>query len=295
MRSQTAVTGSSGPTNTATPFAVVEPGSDWRLIDFAELRRFRQLLWILAQRDIKIRYKQTVLGAAWAVLQPLLMMLVFTIFFGNLAGVSGRIEGGIPYPLYTFCALLPWQLFANSLNNAGHSLVNNQNLVTKVYFPRLILPLSAVIAGVVDFAIAFGVLLVIMLFYGVVPGVAILTLPLFVAIAFVTAFAAGLWLSALNVQYRDVRYVIPFLTQFWMFASPIAYPSSLVREKSELLHTLYGLNPMAGVVDGFRWALLDGAEPPGPMLWVSLAVVALMLIGGLAYFRRMESEFADVV
>lgn len=274
---------------------IIEPSSGWQPLDLAELWRFRELIWILTLRDIKVRYKQTLLGVAWAVIQPLFTMLVFSVFFGYLAGIGNRLENGIPYSISTFCALLPWQLFANALNNAGNSLVGSQNLITKVFFPRLIIPLSAVLSGLIDFAVGLCILLGLMLWYGIVPGWQVVTLPLFIGLAFGAALAVGLWLSALNVEYRDIRYVIPFLTQFWMFLSPIAYPSSLVREQSEWLYTLYGLNPLTGVIEGFRWALLGKAQAPGIMLLVSVGVVALLLLGGMLYFRRMEKHFADVV
>jgi lipopolysaccharide transport system permease protein len=276
------------------------PRSGWQPIDLQELWRYRELLWILALRDVKVRYKQTVLGAAWAVIQPVLTMVVFSIFFGSLAGLGKRIEGGIPYPLYTFCALLPWQLFSSSLTSAGTSLVGNQGLISKVYFPRLVIPLASIFGSLVDFFVAFVVLAgmiaaYVFMGYPVAPSWAILTLPLFVALAFLTALAVGLWLSALNVEYRDVRYLIPFIVQFWMFVTPIAYPSSLVRDRSVALYRLYGLNPMVGVVDGFRWAMLGGAPAPGGALVVSIAVMLALLIGGLYYFRRMERTFADLV
>lgn len=267
----------------------ITPPSRWASIGFRELWDYRELLYFLTWRDVKVRYKQTALGAAWAVIQPLFMMLVFSLFFGRLAKMP---SDGIPYPVFTFCALLPWQLFAHALSESSNSLVGNQNLITKVYFPRLVVPISAVLGGLVDFAIAFVILLAMMAYYGIVPGWQIVTLPLFILLAVVTALAVGLWLSALNVQYRDVRYTINFLIQFWLFATPVAYPSSLV---PEAWRPLYGLNPMAGVVEGFRWALLGKAQPPGALLWVSVAVVILLLIGGLYYFRRMEQQFADVV
>lgn len=266
----------------------LQPTRGWALLNLGQLWEFRELLWILVWRDLKVRYKQTALGAAWAVIQPFLTMVVFSVFFGRLAKVP---SDGLPYPVFAFCALLPWQLFAYALNESGNSLVANRQLITKVYFPRLVIPLSAVLAGLVDFAIAFVVLLGMMAFYGIVPTVAIITLPLLVLLAIASALAAGLWLSALNVEYRDVRYTIPFLTQFWLFLTPIAYPSSLV---PEALRPFYGLNPMAGVVEGFRWALL-GSQPPGPMLWVSVSTVLLLVVGGLKYFRRMEKTFADIV
>lgn len=253
-----------------------------------ELWDYRELLYFLTWRDVKVRYKQTALGAAWAIIQPLLMMLVFSLFFGRLGGIK---SDGIPYPIFTFCALLPWQLFAHALTESSNSLVANERLITKVYFPRLVVPMAAVLGGLVDFAVAFVVLLLLMAYYGIVPTSAVFALPAFILLAIMTALAVGLWLSALNVKYRDVRYTINFLIQFWMFATPVAYPSSLVPEK---WRAFYGLNPMAGVVEGFRWAML-GSKAPGAMLWVSIGVVILMLVGGLYYFRRMEQEFADVV
>ena len=278
----------------------IYPRSGWQPIDLGELWRYRELLWILASRDVKVRYKQTALGAAWAVIQPVLTMIVFSIFFGNLAGLGSRIEGGIPYPLYTFCALLPWQLFSSSLTGAGSSLVGNQSLISKVYFPRLVIPLASILGSLVDFLVACVVLVAMIVGYGlmghpVAPSWALLTVPLFVVLAFATALAVGLWLSALNVEYRDVRYVIPFVVQFWMFVTPIAYPSSLVRDRSLTLYRLYALNPMVGVVDGFRWAVLGRAPAPGGALVVSVAAMAVLLIGGLFYFRRMERTFADHV
>jgi len=250
---------------------------------------YRELLFFLIWRDVKVRYKQTVLGATWAILQPMMTMVVFSVFFGRLAKMP---SDGIPYPVFAYAALLPWQLFAYALGESGNSLISNQGLITKVYFPRLVIPISAVLAGLVDFGIAFAVLLVLMLYYGIMPTAAVLLLPLFIVFALATALAVGLWLSALNVKYRDVRYTIPFLTQIWMFATPVAYPSSLVPEP---WRALLGLNPMAGVVEGFRWALLGKATPPGPILIVSVVAVIAMLVGGLLYFRKTESTFADIV
>jgi lipopolysaccharide transport system permease protein len=267
----------------------IGPPSGWASIGLRELWDYRELLYFLTWRDIKVRYKQTALGAAWAVIQPFFMMIVFSLFFGRLGKIP---SDGIPYPVFVYCALLPWQLFAFALSESSNSLVGNQNLITKVYFPRLVVPISAVLGGLMDFAIAFVLLLAIMAYYGIVPGVAVLTLPLFILLAVMTALGAGLWLSALNVQYRDVRYTIGFLTQFWLFATPVAYPSSLVPAK---WRALYGLNPMAGVVEGFRWALLAKADPPGVLLAISVSVVVLILVGGLYYFRRMEQTFADIV
>ena len=267
---------------------VIRPSRGWVSLDLRDLWRYRELLYFLTWRDIKVRYKQTIFGAAWAILQPFFTMIVFSIFFGRLAKVP---SDGIPYPIFAYCALLPWSYFAGALDRASNSLVGSSHLITKVYFPRLAIPISAVMAGLVDFGIAFVVLLAMMVYYGFAPTTAALTLPFFLLLAVATALAVGLWLSALNVQYRDVRYTTPFLTQFWLFATPIAYPSSLVPEQ---WRAWYGLNPMAGVVEGFRWALL-GKEPPGPLLAVSIVVVVLLLIGGLYYFRRMEKTFADVV
>ena len=271
------------------PELVVRPTKGWISLQLRDLWRYRELVFFLTWRDISVRYKQTVLGAAWAIIQPFFTMLVFSIFFGNLAKVP---SDGLPYPVFTFCALLPWQLFAYSLGEAGNSLVANQNLITKVYFPRVVIPLAATMGGLLDFVIAFGVLLVMMLFYRITPTGAVWMLPLFVLLALITALGAGLWLSALNVEYRDVRYTIPFLTQFWMFLTPIAYPSSMVPEQ---WRALYGINPMVGVVEGFRWALLGKGSPPGVLMGVSVLAALLLLVSGLYYFRRMERTFADKV
>src|SRR5438874_4434546 len=271
------------------PVFFIKPESGLASLGLKELWEYRELLYFLTWRDIKVRYKQTVLGAAWAVIQPVFMMVVFSLFFGRLAHVP---SDGIPYPVFAYCALLPWQLFAHALTESSNSLVANERLITKVYFPRLVVPLSAVLGGLVDFVIAFIILLGMMAYYHIAPTIMIFTLPLFVLLAIMTALAVGLWLSALNVQYRDVRYTITFITQFWLFATPVAYSSSLVPER---WRALYGLNPMAGVVEGFRWALLGKSEGPGALLIVSIIAVIALLIGGLYYFRRMESEFADVV
>ena len=271
------------------PRTVIQPTRGWVRLDLAELWHYHELLFFLTWRDIKVRYKQTVLGAAWAIIQPLFSMVVFTVFFGRLARVP---SDGIPYPLFAYTALVPWQLFAYGLTESSNSVVVNERLITKVYFPRVIVPLASVFAGLVDFTIAFTVLIGMMVWYGVKPSWAILTLPLFVLFAVVTAFGVGLWLSALNVQYRDVRYTLTFIVQFWLLASPVAYSSTLVPAR---WRTLYGLNPMAGVIQGFRWALLGKTPAPGMMLAVSVLVVALVLVGGLYYYRRMEKTFADVV
>ena len=272
----------------APPHVHIKRSHGWAALNLAELWEYRELLYLLTWRDVRVRYKQTALGGAWAILQPVLMMVVFSIFFGRLMNAP---SDGIPYPVFSFCALLPWQLFSFGLTQAGNSLVANQHVITKVYFPRLLVPLSAVIAGLLDFAVAFVVLLGLMAFYGIVPTIAIITLPFFILLALASAVAAGLWLSALNVQYRDIRHAIPFLTQVWLFATPIAYSSSLVPKQWQLL---YSLNPMVGVVDGFRWALL-GTTPPATMIFVSALVVGVLLGGGLLYFRRVEKTFADVV
>ena len=271
------------------PHFSIRPSHGWVSLKLKDIWEYRELLYFLVWRDIKVRYKQTVLGVAWAILQPILTMVVFSIFFGRLAKVP---SDGIPYPLFAYCALVPWQLFANALTASGNSLVANQQLLTKVYFPRLVIPMSAVLAGLIDFGVSFLVLIGMMFYFGVVPTVAVLTLPLLIMLAIASALAVGLWLSALNVQYRDVQYTIPFLMQFWLFLTPIAYPSSLVPEKWRIL---YGLNPMAGVVEGFRWALLGKTNGIGSLIFVSALVVAILLFGGLVYFRRMERTFADVV
>lgn len=268
---------------------VIQPSKGWVSLKLRDLWEYRELLFFLTWRDIKIRYKQTALGAVWAILQPVMTMVIFTIFFGRVAKISSE---GIPYPLFSFAALLPWQLFARALTESSNSLVANQRLISKVYFPRLVIPISAILAGLVDFGIAFVVLIGMMFYYGVVPTAAVLSLPFFLLLAVVTALAAGLWFSALNVEYRDVRHTMPFLVQFWLFATPIAYPSSLVPEKWRLL---YGLNPLAGVVEGFRWALLGQKGGLGPMVAVSALAVCVLLIAGLVYFQRMEKTFADVV
>jgi lipopolysaccharide transport system permease protein len=268
---------------------IVKPSKGWISLKLKELWEYRELLYFMAWRDIKVRYKQTVLGAAWAIIQPFFTMVVFSIFFGKLARVP---SDGLPYPIFAYAALVPWTFFANGLNMASNSLVGSANLIKKVYFPRLVVPISGVISGVVDFVLAFAVLLGMMLFYGILPTMNIVWLPLFVLLIFITALGVGFWLSALNVQFRDVRFTVPFLTQFWLFATPIAYPSSLL---SEPWRTLYGINPMVGVVEGFRWALLGADTAPGPIIVVSALVALAILVGGAFYFRRMEKTFADVV
>ena len=268
---------------------VIEPPKGWAPLELGEVWKFHELLFFLTWRDIMVRYKQTALGAAWAILQPVLTMVVFSIIFGGLAHLPSN---GIPYPIFTFTALLPWQLFAFALTNSSNSLVGSQNLINKVYFPRLVIPLSSVLAGVIDFAIAFLVLLGMMAWYGIVLTPALLLLPVFLLLALTSAMAVGLWLSALNVQYRDIRYVVPFLAQFWMYATPIAYSSELIPEN---WRWLYSLNPMTGVVEGFRWAILGKSNLDTFSLGISAVVVVALLIGGLYYFKRMESSFADVI
>ena len=268
----------------------IEPSRGWVSLKLRELWEYRELLYFLTWRDIKVRYKQTVLGAAWAIIQPFFTMVVFSLFFGGLAKVP---SDDVPYPIFSYAALVPWTFFAYGLQQSSNSLVASANLIKKIYFPRLVIPISSVISGVVDFVLAFLVLLIMMLVYGIFPTINVVFLPLFVLLAFVTSLGVGMWLSAMNVQFRDVRYTIPFITQFWMFATPIAYPSSLI--ENDLLRALYGINPMTGVVEGFRWALLNTDTAPGPIVIVSSAVAVGLLISGMYYFRRMEKTFADVV
>jgi len=267
----------------------IEPSRGWFDLGLRELLAYRELLYFLIWRDVKVRYKQTVLGAAWAIIQPFFTMIVFSLFFGRLAHIPSE---GVPYPIFSYAALVPWTFFANGLSQSANSLVGSANLLTKVYFPRLTIPIAAVLSGAVDFVLAFVVLLGMMIFYRVTPTWNTLWLPLFLLLAFVTALGVGLWLSALNVEYRDVRYVVPFLVQFWLFATPIAYPSSLVPEP---WRAIYALNPMVGVVEGFRWALLGSETAPGPMVLVSALAALVIFVGGIVYFRRMEDTFADVV
>jgi len=271
------------------PVLRIAPPSRWWAIPFGELWSHRELLYFFVWRDIKIRYKQTAIGAAWAVLQPFLTMLVFSLFFGKLARIP---SGGLPYPIFYYSALLPWMYFAAALQNATNTIVENQRLITKVYFPRLALPISAVFSGLVDFGVSFLMFLVMMVYYGIRPGAAALWLPVFLLLAILTALGVGLWLSALNAIYRDVRYVLPFLVQFWMFASPVVYASSLVPAK---WRWLYGLNPMAGVIEGFRWSLTGHGDPPGLPFCVSTAVVIAILLSGIGFFQKMETAVADAV
>lgn len=268
---------------------IIKPSRGWLSIDFGELWRYRELLYFLVWRDIKVRYKQTVLGAAWAILQPFFTMVVFTLFFGNLAKIP---SDGIPYPIFSFAALVPWTFFANGLTHSSASLVASANLLKKVYFPRLIIPISSVLSGIIDFALSFLVLIGMMLFYGITPGISLIYLPLLLLLVFSTSLGMGLWLTAMNVQFRDVQYTVPFLVQAWMFASPIAYSSNLLTGKWK---ALYGLNPMAGVIEGFRWVLLGTKALSSSQILISCVVAMLLLVSGALYFRRMERTFADVV
>jgi len=267
---------------------VIRPSRGWVPIDFRELWLYRELLFFLTWRDLKVRYKQTALGALWAILQPVLSMAVFSLFFGRLAKVP---SDGIPYPLFALSGLIPWQLFAYALTQSSNSVVANKNLISKVYFPRLIVPLAAVLSGLVDFSIAFVVLLVMFIVYGFVPSPALVMIPLAIILTIVSALAVGLWLSALNVRYRDVQYTIPFLTQFWMLVTPIAYSTSLIPERFRIV---YGLNPMAGVVECFRWGLFGQHAGSLSLIGLSSLMVVLAFLGGLAYFRRVEKTFADL-
>jgi lipopolysaccharide transport system permease protein len=270
-------------------FMRIQPSKGWVSLKLYELWDYRELFYFLIWRDVKVRYKQTVLGAAWAIIQPLFTVVIFSLFFGRLAKMP---SDGLPYPLFSFTALVPWTFFAYGLNQSSNSLVGSANLITKVYFPRLAVPISSVIAGAVDFLLALGVLFLMMVHYRVSPTRNIIFLPVFFLLTLTTSLGVGLWLSAFNVKFRDVRLMLPFLVQIWMFATPIAYPSSLLHEP---WRTVYGLNPMVGVVEGFRWALLGVKTPPGPMVIVSGAMSLLLLLGGVIYFRRMEKTFADLV
>ena len=273
----------------ATPVIYLKPSKGWLSIDFNELWHYRELIYFLTWRDIKVRYKQAVLGIAWALLQPVLTVLIFTVVFGILLQTPSQ---GLPYPLFAISALLPWQLFANALQRSSISLVGNANLITKIYFPRLAIPLSSVMAALVDFGVSFLVLIGMMVYYRFMPGWNMLWLPVIILFALLTALAVGLWLSAINVQYRDVQHMVPFIVQVWMYASPIVYPIEIIPEG--IWRTLYGLNPMVGVIQSYRWALLGGDRPDATML-ISIVVVLVLLVSGIYYFRRMEKTFADIV
>jgi len=271
------------------PVVRIEASKGWVSLRLRELWDYRELLYFLIWRDVKVRYKQTVLGAAWAIIQPLFTMVIFSLFFGRLAKIP---SDGIPYPIFSYAALVPWGLFSKGLSGGANSLVGGARLIRKVYFPRLAMPIATVMGGIVDFALAFVVLLGMMFAYGIVPTVNVLWLPLLVLLAMITSLGVALWLSAMNVQFRDVGYLMPFLTQVWLYATPIAYPSSLLPQP---WRTLYGINPMAGVVEGFRWALLGTDTAPGPIIIVSVLAALALLVSGAYYFRRMEKTFADVV
>ena len=271
------------------PVTVRKPTRGWTALKLRDLWQYRELLYFLTWRDIKVRYKQSVLGAIWAIIQPVMTMIIFSVIFGQFARLP---SDGVPYPIFAFTALLPWNLFAGALTRSTASVVGSANLVQKVYFPRLVIPVASTLAVLVDFAIAFLVLVGLMFYYGFVPTLATLTLPMFILLALATALGVGLWLSALNVQYRDVGHAIPFLVQAWLYASPVAYAASLIPERWQ---ALYAINPMVGVIEGFRWALLGTGPGPGPMLAVSSGITLVLLISGALYFRRMEKTFADVV
>ena len=271
------------------PSIIIRPPEGWVNLGLRELWDYRDLLYLLVWRDIKVRYKQTFVGTSWAIFQPFIAMVVLSLFFGKLAKVP---SDGVPYPIFAYSALVPWTYFVNVLTQSSNSVVLNRAVSTRIYFPRLIVPMTAVMTGLLDFAIASLILLGMMVFYGIVPTMAIFTLPFFVLLSIATALGLGLWLAALNVQYRDIGFVLPFLTQIWLFVTPIAYPSSLVPEK---WHAIYGLNPMAGVVEGFRWALLGKSQAPGMMLAISVVVVVALLLGGILFFRNREDMFSDVI
>ena len=273
----------------APPVLRITPPGRWWAIPFAELWEHRELIYFFMWREIKIRYKQTAIGAGWAILQPFMTMLLFTVVFGRFAHIPSE---GIPYPIFYYSALLPWMYFSNSLTNATGAIVQNQSMITKVYFPRLALPISSVLSGLMDFGISFLMFVALMIYYGIRPGIPLLFFPLFLLLAVLAAAGVGLWLGAMNALYRDVRYAVPFLVQFWMFASPVAYPASLVPAK---WRWLYGLNPMAGVIEGFRWSLSGRGTPPGPLILVSVVIIVAVLVSGLFYFQRMEATIADVV
>jgi lipopolysaccharide transport system permease protein len=276
--------------NPRTPYRVIEPGRGLFRLKPRLLWQYRELLYTLSLRDVKVRYKQTVLGAAWAVIQPLMTMIVFSLFFGKLAAVP---SDGIPYPIFAYAALVPWSFFATSLHKSALSLVSNADLIRRVFFPRVMLPLSTVISSAVDFLIAFVVLLGMMAVYGIAPTVNIIWLPPLTLLAIITVLGAGLWMTAINAMYRDVAHIAPFLIQLWLFITPIAYPSSLIQD--DFLRTIYGLNPMVGVVEGYRWALLGADTQPGAMVLASTLVALLMFVSGLTYFQRVETRFADMI
>jgi len=270
------------------PIMDIYPVSGWVAVNFAELWAYRELLYFFTWRDIKLRYKQTILGAAWAIIRPVLMMIVFSLIFGNLLNVPSE---GIPYPLFNFAALLPWTLFSEGITRSSNSLTEDVGLIQKVYFPRMLKPLASILAPMLDFAIAFVIFIGMMFFFGFPLTINMLWLPVFLLLALLTTLGVGLWMSAVNVQYRDVRYVLPFVIHLWLFISPVVYSSNLLSGPYQIL---YGLNPMAGVIEGFRWALL-GTTAPSPLMVASAAIIIVLLISGAYYFRRVEKIFADVV
>jgi lipopolysaccharide transport system permease protein len=286
----TAVSSASGPHPADDSITIIEPARGWAPVRLGEVWEYRAVLYFLIWRDIKVRYRQTSIGAAWAIIQPFMTMVVFSIFFGRLAKVP---SDGTPYPLFAFAALVPWMFFANGLTQGTNSLVASGNLITKVYFPRLLVPTARVLSGLLDLALATVVLLAMIWWYGRMPRPsALLWLPGLVLLALVTAVGISLWLSALNVRYRDIQHIVPFLVQLWLFATPVAYPSSLL---SERWRTLYALNPMVGVVEGFRSALLGSVSAPGPILGVSALAAIVLLVTGAFFFRRVERHFADLI
>lgn len=269
----------------------IKPSTGLAALNLRDLWLYRELVYFMIWREVKVRYKQTMLGAAWAIIQPVLTMIVFTFLFGRIAKLP--TDGNIPYPIFSYTALLPWGLFVAALNQASRSLTSNQNMVSKIYFPRLVLPLASILSGLVDFVIAFVILIGLMFYYKVTPSINVIwALPLFLLLTIITALGVALWLSAINVRYRDVNYALPFMTQFWLFATPVAYSSNLISEKWQLV---YSLNPMAGVVNGFRWALLGVGNGPDAGLWISVGIALLVLVSGLYYFRNMEKTFADTI
>jgi lipopolysaccharide transport system permease protein len=278
-----------GRQSPAEPQTVIKPSRGWARLRLGEFWAYRELLYFLVWRDVKVRYKQTAFGVAWAVLQPLLLMTVFAVFLGKLARVP---SDGVSYPVFVYAGLVPWTLFAQSLGGASESLVQNANLVAKVYFPRLVVPVAAGISFVIDFAISFALLLGLMVITGTEPTAHVAWLPLLVLLAVATSLAVGIWFAALNVRYRDIRYAIPFVVQVWLFSSPVIYPSSLI---PGAWRTIYGLNPMVGVVEGFRWALLGTDTKPGPVIALSALATVVVLVGGLFYFQRTERTFADLI
>lgn len=267
----------------------IEPTRGWSSLGLRELWRFRELMYFFIWRDIKVRYKQTILGGAWAIIQPFCTMVIFSVFFGKLAKIPSE---SIPYPIFSFAALVPWTFFANGVSLSSTSLVSDSNLVKKVYFPRLALPIAKVMSGIVDFVLAFAMLIGFMFYYHIEPTGRVIWVPVFLLIALITAWGVSIWFSALHVQFRDVQYIIPFLVQIWLFATPIAYPSTLLPEP---WRTVYGINPMVGVVEGFRWALLGTKMTSGPMVLVSAFTSVILLVGGVYYFRRLERTFADII